>query len=151
MSALILTRADVARLLELNDCIHAVEDAFRQHALGTALPPAVLAVHADAGAFHVKAAGVRTPAPYFAATINGNFTGNRERFGLPTIQGVIVPADLTNGTPLAIMDSIEITSQRTGAATAVAVTYVARNEPASGAIVGCGVHGRGRLRRLAPV
>ena len=92
MPALILTRADVARLLDLNECIAAVEDAFRQHALGQALPPGVLGVHADEGAFHIKAAGMRTPAPYFVAKINGNFAGNRERFGLPTIQGVIVLA-----------------------------------------------------------
>ena len=118
MAALILTRADVAALLDLPDCINAVEEAFRQHALGSAVPPAVLSIHADHGAFHIKAAGVHTPAPYFAAKVNGNFSGNRERFGLPTIQGVIVLADLNNGTPLAIMDAIEITMMRTGAATA---------------------------------
>ena len=61
--------------------------------------------------------------------VNGNFTANRERFGLPTIQGVVVLADLGNGTPLAIMDSIEITIQRTGAATAVAAKYLTRDDP----------------------
>src|SRR5439155_8948197 len=80
---------------------------------------------------------------------NGNFTGNRARFALPPIQGVIVLADRTNGTPLAIMDSIEITSQRTAAATAVAAKYLARDEPASVAIVGCGVQGRVQLRGIA--
>jgi len=151
MAALILTRADVARLLDLNGCIAAVEDAFRQQALGTAIPPAVVGIHADEGAFHIKAAGVHAPTPYFAAKINGNFSGNRERFGLPTIQGVIVLADLTNGTPLAIMDSIEITIQRTGAATAVAAKYLARDEPAVMTIVGCGSQGRAQLRSVAAV
>ena len=151
MPALILTRRDVARLLDLHACIAAVEDAFRQHALGTAVPPAVLGVHADAGTFHVKAAGVRAPTPYFAAKINGNFSGNGERFGLPTIQGVIVLADLANGTPLAIMDSIEITIQRTGAATAVAARHLALDGPAIVTIAGCGLQGRIQLRSVAAV
>jgi len=151
MAALILTRTDVAGLLDLRECITAVEDAFRQHALGTAVPPAMLAVRADHGAFHIKAAGVRAPVPYFAAKINGNFSGNRERLGLPTIQGVIVLADLTNGTPLAIMDSIEITMQRTGAATAVAAKYLSRDVPSVVTIAGCGLQGRVQLRSVAAV
>ena len=151
MPALILTRADVARLLTLDDCILAVEDAFRQHALGSAVPPSVLAVHADEGAFHIKAAGVRTPRPYFAAKINGNFSANRERHGLPTIQGVIVLADLETGTPLAIMDAIEITIQRTGAATAVAVKHCSRDVPSVVTIAGCGRQGRIQLRSVAAV
>ena len=110
MSTLVLTRADVAGLLTLPDCISAVEEAFRQHALGTALPPAVLGIHAEHGAFHIKAAGVRSPTPYFAAKINGNFSENYARHRLPTIQGVIVLADLTNGRPLAVMDSTEIST-----------------------------------------
>src|SRR5205823_3785153 len=118
---------------------------------GTAIPPAVVGIHADEGAFHIKAAGVHAPTPYFAAKINGNFSGNRERFGLPTIQGVIVLADLRNGAPLAVMDSIEITIQRTGAATAVAVKYLAREGPAVVTIAGCGSQGRIQLRGVAAV
>jgi alanine dehydrogenase len=151
MPALILTRADVASLLNLSDCIVAVEDAFRQHALGSAVAPAMLSLHTDHGAFHIKAAGMHAPARYFAAKLNGNFSGNRERFGLPTIQGVIVLADLDNGTPLAIMDSIEITMQRTGAATAVAAKYLSRDEPSAVTIVGCGLQGRVQLRGIAAV
>ncbi len=148
---IVLTRSEVSGLLTLSDSIAAVEDAFRQHALGTALPPAVLGVHAERGAFHIKAAGVMSPAPYFAAKVNGNFPGNRAHFGLPTIQGVIMLADLTHGTPLAIMDSIEITIQRTGAATAVAAKYLTDDRPMSVGIVGCGLQGRIQLRSLAAV
>ena len=151
MAALILTRADVVRLLDFNDCIAAVEDAFRQHALGTAIAPAVLGTHTDDGTFHIKSAGMHVPTPYFAVKINGNFPGNQDRFGLPTIQGVIVLADLTNGMPIAIMDSIEITIQRTGAATAVAAKYLAREDAAVVAIAGCGAQGRVQLRSIAAV
>ena len=151
MSTLILTRADVASLLDLRDCIEAVEEAFRQHALGTAVAPAVLGVHTEEGGFHIKAAGMHQPLPLFAAKVNGNFTGNPERYGLPTIQGVIVLADLTNGTPLAVLDSIEITIQRTAAATAVAAKYLASQDAHVVTIVGCGVQGRAQLRSVACV
>jgi alanine dehydrogenase len=151
MAALILTRADVSRLVSLDDCIAAVEDAFRQHALGTAIAPGVMGVHADTGVFHIKAAGVRAPRAYFAAKINGNFADNAIRHGLPTVQGVIVLADLATGTRLAIMDAIEITMLRTGAATAVAATHLARDAPSVVTIAGCGVQGRVQLRSVAAV
>jgi len=150
-TTLILTRSDVASLLDLRDCIEAVEDAFRQHALGIATAPAVLGLHVHDGGFHIKAAGIYQPRPLFAAKINGNFTTNPERHGLPTIQGVIVLADLTNGTPLAVLDSIEITIQRTAAATAVATKYLAREDARVVTIVGCGVQGRAQLRSVACV
>jgi alanine dehydrogenase len=151
MSTLILTRTDVASLLDLRDCIEAVEDAFRQHALGTTTAPAVLGVHTHEGGFHIKAAGMHQPLPLFATKVNGNFTNNPERHGLPTIQGVIVLADLTNGRPLAVVDSIEITIQRTAAATAVAAKYLAREDARVVTIVGCGVQGRAHLRSVACV
>jgi ornithine cyclodeaminase/alanine dehydrogenase-like protein (mu-crystallin family) len=151
MAARILTRGDVSALLTLNDCIAAVEDAFGRHATGAALPPAVLGVHADAGSFHIKAAGTRGPRSYFAAKINGNFPDNALRHRLPTIQGVIVLADLVTGSPLAILDSVEITTLRTGAATAVAARRLAPDGRCVVTIAGCGVQGRIQLRSIAAV
>ena len=91
--------------------------------LGLAAPPGILGVAARDGGFHIKAALLDLSRPYFAAKLNGNFRGNRERFGLPTIQGVIALFDGENGRPLALMDSIEITLLRTAAATAVAAGF----------------------------
>src|SRR4029079_3492488 len=89
--------------------------------------------------------------PYFAAKINGNFPDNAVRHGLPTIQGVIVLTDLITGTPLAILDSVEITTLRTGAATAVACRHLARDGECVVTIAGCGVQGRIQLRSIAAV
>jgi ornithine cyclodeaminase/alanine dehydrogenase-like protein (mu-crystallin family) len=44
---LVLTRSEVARLLSLEECIAAVEQAFRLHGQGKASPPGVLALHAQ--------------------------------------------------------------------------------------------------------
>jgi ornithine cyclodeaminase/alanine dehydrogenase-like protein (mu-crystallin family) len=145
MGTIVLTRSDVAALLPLNDCIAAVEEAFRAHGLGRLAPPGALAHPVAGGGFHVKAASLTLGRPYFAAKTNGNFTHNGERFGLPRIQGVIVLCDAAHGTPLALMDSTEITSLRTGAATAVAATYLARRDASVATIAGCGVQGRVQL------
>src|SRR5687768_11031103 len=117
---LLLTRSDVEQLLTLEDCVGAVEDAFRRHAIGETGPPGVLGIHVEGGSFHIKAAALTLERPYFAAKLNANFPQNGARPGLPTIQGVLALCDATNGTPLAVMDSIAITALRTAAATAVA-------------------------------
>jgi alanine dehydrogenase len=148
---LLLSRSDVAALLNLRECIDAVEQAFKAHAEGRAKPPGVLGLHAREGGFHIKAAGLELSRPYFAAKVNGNFFRNRERFDMPNIQGVIVLCDAENGAPLAVLDSIEITILRTGAATGVAAKYLARADAATATICGCGNQGRVSLRALAQV
>lgn len=148
---LILTRSDVAALLTLEECIAAVEEAFRLHGEGTAAPPGVLALHSAEGAFHIKAGVLGTSRSYFVAKGNTNFAANPQRFGLPAIQGVIVMCDAADGRLLALLDSIEITIQRTGAATAVAAKYLARPESRVATLCGCGNQGRVQLRCLKTV
>jgi alanine dehydrogenase len=151
LPTLLLSRSDVAASLSLDDCITAVEDAFRRSGRGEAPPSGILGMTANDGGFHVKAAFLRLSRSYFAAKINANFSGNRERFGLPTIQGVIALFDAENGRPLALMDSIEITLRRTAAATAVAAKYLARPGASTVLICGCGAQARAQLRALARV
>ncbi|HUQ80388.1 MAG TPA: ornithine cyclodeaminase family protein [Gemmatimonadaceae bacterium] len=152
---LVFTRADVRRLLTMPECIDAVEDAFRRHADGHAIPPGVVGTHVDGGGFHVKTAGLHAMLPLgqpaFVMKVNANFPGNPDRNGLPTIQGVVALFDASNGRVLALMDSMEITSIRTAAATAVAARYLAVDEPAIVTICGCGEQSRHQLRALACV
>ena len=70
--------------------------------------------------------------------MNGGFFQNRARHGLPNIQGLIVLSRADNGVPLAVLDSIEITIQRTGASTAVAAKYLARPDSRVCTVCGCG-------------
>jgi len=149
---LLLTRHDVRRLMSIDECIEAVEDAFRQHALGRSVSPGVLGSHVSGGGFHVKTAGLATDRrSVFAAKVNANFPGNPLRLGLPTIQGVIVLFDAIDGRPLGILDSIEITSVRTAAASAVAARYLAREDAGTVTVCGCGEQGRSQLRALSRV
>jgi alanine dehydrogenase len=147
----ILSRSDVAELLGLQDCIEAVEHAFRLHAEGRTFGPGVLGIHAMEGSFHIKAAGLTGDRGYFAAKTNANFPQNPHRFGLPTIQGAVLLADATTGALLAVMDSASVTALRTGAATAVAAKFLARPEARTATIVGCGAQGEVQLAAIAAV
>ena len=146
----ILSRSDVARLLTMRECITAVEGAFRALGQGAALP-GVLTVHSGDGGFHIKAGVLDSARSYFAAKVNGNFPLNPNSFGLPTIQGVIVLCDAQNGRFLAVMDSMEITAMRTGAATAIAAKHLARPDSSVVTICGCGQQGEFQLEALMNV
>jgi len=149
---LFLDRQDVIALLPIADCIAAVEKAFASYADGE-LPadPGVLSVPVAAGGFHVKTAALGWNPGYFAAKINANFPGNPDGHGLPAIQGMIGLFDTANGRPLALADSIEITTLRTAAASAVAARHLARAGATTMAICGCGNQGRAHLRALQSV
>src|SRR6266567_1553112 len=124
----LVSRASVRLLLPMRDCIAAVEAAFVAAATGRTIPAGVLGSHVNGGGFHVKTAGLLGEPPYFAAKINANFPQNSSRSGRPTIQGILVLYDATNGDPLAVMDSAEITRLRTAAATAVAAKHLSRGD-----------------------
>src|SRR6476660_2065817 len=148
---LLLKRNDVATLLTIDECIGAVENAFCLHAEGKALPPKVVGLHSENGGFHIKAGILGFERNYFVAKVNANFPGNSKQFGLPTIQGVIVVCDAVNGRLLALMDSIEITIIRTGAATGVAAKYLAQDSATIATICGCGNQGKISLKALLKV
>ncbi len=148
---LLLSRSDVERLLSPDECIAAVEDAFRQHALGKTPAPGILGLHAQDGSFHIKAALLTLDQPYFAAKTNANFPHNGARHGLPTIQGVVVLCEAVRGLPLAVMDSMAITALRTAAAMAVATKYLAREKCDTALICGCGGQAPAQLRALLRV
>ncbi len=149
---LFLDRQDVVALLPMADCIAAVERAFAAHAAGE-LPaaPGVLGTPVAGGGFHVKTAALGPAPGYYAAKINANFPGNPERSGLPTIQGLIGLFDAASGRPLALLDSIEITTLRTAAASAIAARYLALPDASILFICGCGNQGRAHLRALLAV
>jgi ornithine cyclodeaminase/alanine dehydrogenase-like protein (mu-crystallin family) len=137
-----LDRDTILELLTIDDCIDAVERVFRDGGEAASI---------GLGHFHLKAAIVGNR---FAAKVNGNFPGNPERHGLPTIQGLIILADAERGTPLAVLDSIEITALRTAAASAVAAKYLAKRDARTITIVGCGTQARAQLeamRRVRPI
>lgn len=148
---LLLSRQDVASLLDFGDYLGIVEHAFRLHAQGKTLPLSMVNIPAPGGEFHIRAGGLHLPNTYVGVKVNAGFFQNRLRFGLPNIQGTIVLCDGENGYPVSVMDSVEITINRTGATTALAAKYLARPDSRVVTLCGCGTQGRVQLRALCKV
>lgn len=147
---LLLNRSAVTSLLRPEDYIVAVEGAFRAHGMGESLATGLLHIDSHGGEFHIKASGLPLGRTYVGVKVNGAFWQNRAR-GLPYVHGGILLFDGETGAPLALMDSVEITIQRTAAATAVAVRHLARPGARVVTICGTGTQGRAQLRFLARV
>jgi ornithine cyclodeaminase/alanine dehydrogenase-like protein (mu-crystallin family) len=148
---LILTGGDVGALLTPARCIEAVETALVALAEGRAPAPSILGVHLEHGGYHIKASALLGEDGWFAAKINANYPGNPTKHGLPTIQGVVALHDAGNGRLLALLDSMELTAIRTGAATAVAAKYLARPNASVLAIYGAGRQARAQVECLHSV
>src|SRR5918993_3730390 len=138
---IILSRKDVARLLTIEECMRSVESAFKMFAEGKASAPKVLGLHTSNGGLHIKAGIMNLNSNYIVAKMNSNFPENPASRSLPTIQGAIAVFNADNGVLLALMDSIEITILRTGAATGIAAKYLSRKNADTITIYGCGNQG----------
>src|SRR5215467_10953337 len=145
---IILSQQDLRAAMRFDEYIEAVADGFRLLAEGRCASPVPTQIDVAHGAFHLKPASLPRGPGYVAVKVNGNFPDNRVRHGLPTIQGAVLLADASNGRPLALLDSMEITLQRTAAATAVAARYLARPDSVTATICGCGEQGRIQLIAL---
>ena len=149
---LLISRRELASLMDLDAYYGAAESAFRAHAEGRAAVPMPLHIVVEGGGFHAKGAYIDagTDARFAAVKVNSNFPGNPSR-GLATIQGAVLLYDATDGRLLAILDSMEITSKRTAAAGAVAAKHLARRGSSTIGICGCGEQGRAQLAAIARV
>jgi alanine dehydrogenase len=148
---ILINSRQVAELLTIEEANAAVEKAFELYATGQAAPPGILGIHASEGGFHIKAGILNLNRNYFVSKMNANFPGNPKKNNLPTIQGVIIVCDADNGRLLALMDSIELTIIRTGAATAVAAKYLSGSNAKTITICGCGNQGKISLRSILKV
>jgi len=149
--ALLLSRSEVAQLLTMPECIDAVEKMFRQLGEGKLPAPGILGIKSERGGLHIKAGLLPGERDYIVAKLNTNYPRNPVEHELPTIQGLIVVFDGSNGQPLAVMDSIDITIKRTAAASAVAAKYLARPGSAVATICGCGSQAGAQLTALRTI
>lgn len=150
-NALIITRQDIRRMMNPADYLEAVELGFRAAAMGKASSPMPMHLPVSHGAFDGKGASISLGREYVAVKVNGNFPGNPAKHDLPTIQGAILLFDGINGSLLAILDSIEVSLERTAAASALAARSLARPDSTRLLICGCGEQGRVHVPMLKQV
>lgn len=146
---LYLNRRDVEQVgLTMAEIIDIVEDAFTEKGDGRVEVPPKPGIHPSKDAFiHAMPAFIPGMGAAGMKWVSG-FPENYKR-GLPYISGTIVLNDIETGIPTCIMDATWITAQRTGAATAVAAKYLAREDSRVMGMLGCGVQGRSNLESIA--
>jgi len=69
-----------------------------------------------------------------------SFPGNPAK-GLPTVTGLVLLSDATNGMPKAVLDAGAVTSLRTGAAAVLAAATRGRADAETAGVIGAGVNG----------
>lgn len=74
-----------------------------------------------------------------------SFPGNPAR-GLPTVTGLVLLSDASNGTLLAALDAAAVTALRTGAAAVLAADVLGRGDARDAAVIGAGVNGEAAAR-----
>ena len=136
----------------IRECIDAIARTLRAHEAGRSRGPVSSGFALPGGSFHAKLAAIEDDGRVFVAVkANVNLPGNPIRNGRPTIQGALILLDGDDGRPLAIMDSIALTSIRTAAVAALAAEHLALPDARTITIVGCGEQGEAQLRAMAAV
>ena len=144
---LVLSRAQVRELLDLDLLLEALERAFIELSAGRASVPPRIAASTERGllaAMPGYADGV------LEAKLVSVFPDNHAA-GLPSHQATIAVFDDATGTPLALLDGTEITATRTAAASAVSIRALAEDDARVLAVLGAGVQGRSHIEAAARV
>jgi ornithine cyclodeaminase/alanine dehydrogenase len=152
---LLLTRKDVESVLTMKDAIAAVEEGFRQLALGNVIMPQRTAIRIP------EHHGLHLGMPaYVGGTEGGDslalkvvtvYPDNPSQYSLPTTIGTLLLNDPRTGALMAIMDAGFLTAMRTGAASGVATKYLAREGARSVGVFGAGVQARTQLMAVCEV
>lgn len=138
----ILTDAEVRRLLAFPDCIEQQAIAFREFSAGRVLSPLRLRMEISPDRASSVMPGYVAAAEALGCKVLARVLDNGER-GLPTLLGTLVLLDPVTGLPLAFMSATYLTNARTAAAVALAARVLSRPDAAS-----VGVYGSGPLARL---
>ncbi len=144
---LVLTRAEVEQLLDLDELVDALARAHAELSAGAASMPArIAALAGDAGLLGAMPGYL--PSAGLGCKLVTLFPGNLDR---PTHQAAVALFDPANGSPVALMDGTYITASRTAAAAALAARLLAREDARVLAILGTGVQARSHARAFAGI
>jgi alanine dehydrogenase len=135
--------ADVREAVSPERAYEAVREAFIAYARGEwSMPPKVYVPAYPAGDFRAMPALGGGHALLKWVT---SFPGNPE-LGLPTVTGLVLLSDASNGTLLAALDAAAVTALRTGAAAVLGAEVLGASSAREAAVIGAGVNGEAAAR-----
>jgi ornithine cyclodeaminase/alanine dehydrogenase-like protein (mu-crystallin family) len=137
------TGSQVREAVSPERALEAVHDAFIAYAGGEwTMPPKVYVEAYPAGDFRAMPA---LGAGHALLKWVTSFPGNPEK-GLPTVTGLVLLSDASNGMLRAVLDAAAVTALRTGAAAVLAAETLGRDDAKTAAVIGAGVNGEATAR-----
>ena len=138
MKLRILSQQDVAKAMDMDLVMEAVESVYRRKAEDmTVVWPTVFhdfdVGHQD---MDIKSGYIKGTEIHGLKTIN--WTERNPELGLPALVGLILVFDTKTGLPLGLLDAGTITGMRTGCAGAIGAKYLARKDSDTMLILGTG-------------
>jgi alanine dehydrogenase len=134
---------DVVAAVSPERALEAVRDAFVAYHRGEwSMPPKVYVPAYPAGDFRAMPA---LGAGHAALKWVTSFPGNPAK-GLPTVMGLVLLSDASNGALRAVLDAGAVTALRTGAAAVLGAETLGRPDAATAAVIGAGVNGQAAAR-----
>jgi alanine dehydrogenase len=137
------TGSHVREAVSPERAVEAVRDAFIAYARGEwTMPPKVYVPAYPAGDFRAMPA---LGAGHALLKWVTSFPGNPAK-GLPTVTGLVLLSDASNGMLKAVLDAGAVTALRTGAAAVLAAETLGRTDASAAAVIGAGVNGEAAAR-----
>lgn len=144
---LLLTRSEVASLLDMTAVIEAVEQAHADLARGQGWDLGPVSVPVDGSSALLVPMAASIPGGSAGVKVLTDTPANPAQL-LPRQQSTIVLVDTGTGACEAVLDGAAITAHRTAAASAVATKYLARNDARVIGLVGAGRLARAHLEAI---
>ncbi|MCW4019514.1 MAG: alanine dehydrogenase [Candidatus Bathyarchaeota archaeon] len=147
-----MSEQEIAELLSIEEVMKAVENAFKEKALGyTQMPPKVyLNFPKYNGDLRAMPAYLERLDVASVKIVNCH-PENPIKYGLPTVTATVLLLDPKTGTLQAVMGAKNITAMRTAAAGGIAAKYLARKNSKTASFIGAGVQARAQLVALLSV
>ncbi len=140
-----LTSDELAGLASPADYVAAVREGYRQRGEGAPTEPRTKLGNADPPGFLTSYIAILPDSGTMGGyTYSAGFDSQDAHFALPLF-------DAESGEPLAMLDGAGMNPYKTGAAGAVAVDELAREDASQVGIIGSGTQARGQLRATATV
>jgi ornithine cyclodeaminase/alanine dehydrogenase-like protein (mu-crystallin family) len=144
---LVLSRPDVERLLDLDELVGALAEAFVDLSTGRASMPQRVAAFSEHGLLSAMPAYL--PSSNTLETKLVTLFEENAGTELPTHQAAIAVFDPATGAAIALMDGTHITATRTAAASALSTKVLAREDARVLAVCGTGVQAHTHARAVA--
>lgn len=134
---IVLSKEEIEALVEPNEMMDAIEEAYRVYGAGDFyMPPRPVVEHENKTLMYMPCYTKES----IGTKILSIFPENA-KLGLPSIDGIVLLNDQKTGAPVAVLDGQSVTAWRTGAVGGVGIRHLSARDSHTVGIVGAGVQG----------